>query len=183
MKFKQLDNAVMVLANTDAYRKWAGNKGYEDKDFREYAFDDHVHSWHRIQLGTLLVISQDGMVVGAGVVHALSISVGEKKSFACPKCEKRELDSRANERFYCNLCKDTFGRDQLLVEVKKVTKFIASYGESWVPAEVQVSNREFLGFQKTGDTQSAIRELETSIVSDALAVLGVSVESLRLPSN
>lgn len=183
MKFRPIENALIVLANSDAYRKWAGNRGYEDKEFAEYAFDDHVHSWHRVQLGTLLFISRDGFVVGAGIVHGLDVSQGEKRTFACPACQKRELDSRANHRFYCNLCKETFGESDLLVERKLVTKIVASYSESWVPAGVQVSNREFLQYQKTRDTQGAIRELEPSRVESALRALQIKIHSMKIPSS
>jgi ribosomal protein L37AE/L43A len=122
MKFKWFDNAVMVLANTPDYRSWAGNTGYEDREFSEYAFDDHVHSWHLIKLGTLLMVSQNGFLHGAGLVHSISAAKGEKVHLACPDCAKRKLDARANQSYYCNFCKEKFTGPELLSSSVPVTK-------------------------------------------------------------
>lgn len=105
MKISVGDSALVVTSNSRGYRKWAGNKGYEDELGLLYDFDDAVALWHKIQLGSVLLISRDAKVIGLGVVHELRASRKLKEFFSCPLCIRQSLTEKADNLYSCTRCK------------------------------------------------------------------------------
>lgn len=183
MKLVPGTNALVVTSNTKSYLKWSGNKGYEDKLGKLYDFDDAVPSWHRIQLGSLLFISRDAKIAGLGVVHGLSATHKIKELFCCPSCARQTLSERSNGTFSCTNCKQEVKPENRLIKTKEVTRVQAVYEKAWFPSKAIFETAELQHLLKTNDRQSAIRELEESKITIAVAKLGLNMKFLEFPAS
>ncbi len=183
MKLIPGTNALVVTSNTKSYLKWSGNTGYEDQLGRLYDFDDAVSSWHRIKLGSLLFISRDAKIAGVGLVHGLNAYNKIKEFFCCPGCERQTLSEKSNGTFSCTKCKQQVKPENRLIKTREVTRVQAVYEKAWFPAKAIVNTAELQQLMKTNDRQSAIRELEESKITMAVAKLGLSIEISEFPAS
>lgn len=181
MKISVGESVLVVTSNSSSYRKWAGNHGYEDELGLVYDFDDAVPLWHKIRLGSVLLVSRDSNLIGIGVVHELRASNKLKKYFSCPLCSRQSLTEKAGSLYSCTRCKRTYLQHERLVITKPVTRIEAIYRESWFPAETQLLTRDILPLMKTKDVQSAIRELKSENLQRICKKLGIDCGAVRLP--
>jgi ribosomal protein L37AE/L43A len=169
-----------VLSNSDEYRKWSGNLGYDDDLSRHYEFDDKVSLWHQISLGSILVVSRDGVLAGIGTVHRLSATSAMKKILSCPSCQKRSLEGRSGDSVYCTRCKMMFPKSEVLQSELPVTKIQADYGDTWHRAKNHVLLKAAFEYLETGDKQSAIRTVDKLKFGSLLSDLGLNTADVGL---
>lgn len=182
-KSSPIRNAVVVMENSAAYRKWGGNQGYQDSPGKDYAFDSTVHLAGEIQIGTLLVISRDRVIEEVGLVHSMRAIRGVKETLHCPKCERQSLEKRVSGDFYCTRCKEGFTRAEVVVHAKPVTKYVATYGGSNVSVSKRPDSSSILPFMENRDVQSAIRCVKTMALRDLADFLEIDLESLHFPDD
>ncbi len=181
MKLLDLRNALVVTSNTIDYRKWAGNVGYEDELGLVYDYDDSVANWHKINLGSNLFISRNGLLIGVGVVHEVTAEQKQKELFSCPHCERQTLSEKSGNLFYCAKCGRTISKEDRRRTVKAVARIQARYERAWYPATSAVKSVDILDFLITRDKQSAIREVNPKRFPQLCKAIGISHEQLTIP--
>ena len=176
-------NAVVVMENSAGYRKWGGNRGYQDSPGKDYAFDSTVHLAGEIQIGTLLVISRDQVIDEVGLVHSMRAICGVKETLHCPNCERQSLEKRVSGDFYCTRCKEGFTSAEVIVRAKPVTKYVATYGGTNVSVSRRPDSSSILPFMENRDVQSSIRCVKTVALKDLADFLEIDLESLNFPDD
>jgi len=174
-------NAVVVMENSAGYRKWGGNQGYQDSPGKDYAFDITVPLAGEIQIGTLLVISRDRVIEEVGLVHSMRAIRGVKETLHCPKCERQSLEKRVSGDFYCTRCKQGITRAEVVVHVKTVTKYVATYGGTNLSVSKRPDSSSMLPFMENRDTQSAIRCVKTVALKELAGFLEIDLEGIHFP--
>lgn len=181
MKLLDLRTALVVTSNTNDYRKWAGNVGYDDEPGLVYDYDDSVANWHKITLGSILFVSRNGFLIGVGLVHEIAAEQKEKELFSCPKCERQTLHEKSGNLFYCTRCKATISKEDRRRTTKSVTRIQARYEKAWCPSKNEEKTIDILDFLLTRDKQSAIREVDYKRLPELCNLLGISITEPALP--
>lgn len=174
-------NAVVVMENTGSFRKCGGNNGYEDSPGENYAFDSAVHLANEIKIGTLLILSRNRVIEEVGRVHTIRAMRGVKETLHCPNCQRQSLERRSSGDFYCTRCKNRAKRADVIVLLKPVTKYIATYGGTTIPVRKRPDSSSILPFMETRDTQSAIRRVETTALKELGVFLDIDLHNLHFP--
>jgi ribosomal protein L37AE/L43A len=168
-----MSGVFLVTSQSSTAKKWYGNDGYQDADARHYSFDSKVANGKNIQIGSYLIIKQDGRIVGIGLVHALEVKTGMKTLRKCPECNRQTLEPR-KVGLKCTNC----GITCLENEVKKLTisveEFRATYKNAWSAAKKELAAKDFENELQTHNIQSAIRTLTAENLLAAKSLLGLT---------
>ncbi len=163
---------------------------YGDVLGTRYEYDSHVVNHTRVSVGDVLVLRDDHLVLGFGVVDHVTSRDGVKIMERCVRCESSDLSTRSRKspRYRCNDCKEEFDEPNLVP--KDVTLYVADYSTWWTslssPAPVKALESLYAG----RDRQNAIRRLDPVPTIEMLAFhsgvegalqLDILVESRDLP--
>ncbi|MFB7887759.1 HNH endonuclease [Cellulosimicrobium cellulans] len=135
---------------------------YGDRYGERYEYDSNVVNSSRIREGDILLIRDAQLIFGFGVVERIDAAEGEKLMQRCRVCRRAALSRRmsATPEYRCLKCKAEF--DEPLVEPLVVTKFVAHYGQLWIPLPSPAPVRQLLGVYAQRDRQNAIRRLDAT---------------------
>lgn len=134
---------------------------YGDVIGERYDFDSRVPNSRQIRQGDVLVMRDQHLVYGWGVVSAVTSRPGVKDARACERCgstskwiERKTL----SPRFRCSRCEH---ESNVLVPIKvDVTEFSAYYGDNWIEFGAPVPVRDLRPVFAMKDQQNAIRRLD-----------------------
>lgn len=140
---------------------------YGDVAGERYDFDSRVPNSRQIREGDVLVLRDEHLVYGWGVVSAVESRLGVKQTGACPSCEstsKWTERKRLTPRYRCSRCGHEF--DALLRSEVPVTVYAAHYGENWIEFGSPAPVRELRQAFAMTDQQNAIRRLDPAKALD-----------------
>jgi ribosomal protein L37AE/L43A len=167
-----MSGVFLVTSQSDSAKKWYGNDGYQDEDAQHYSFDSKVANGKNVKIGSYLIVKQDGIITGIGLVHALEVKSGMKTLRKCPECQRQTLEPR-KVGIKCTNCGNVCSES----EVKKLTiaveEFRATYKNAWLPGEKQLAAKDFESELQTHNIQSAIRTLSVENLMVAKTLLGL----------
>lgn len=142
---------------------------YSDALGARYAYDSHVVNHTNVSVGDVLLLRDDHLVLGFGVVDDVVARDGVKNMSRCVRCASSDLSTRKRvlPRYRCNDCKAEF--DEPRWTTKAVTVYSAEYATWWTmlssPAPVKALERLYAG----RDRQNAIRRLDPTRTIEMLA--------------
>lgn len=133
---------------------------YGDELGERYEYDSNVRNSRQVHTGDALVVRDDHLAYGWGVVTTIDTRAASKTMRRCPKCSRVKVSPRlrALPRYRCDHCKATF--DEPLIGEEPVTEFSAYYGDSWIEFVAPVPVGELRGVFASPDQQNAIRRLD-----------------------
>jgi len=142
---------------------------YGDVLGRQYEYDSHVVNSSKVAVGDVLVLRDAHLVLGFGVVDAITTRPDVKPMRRCVRCRSADISERKKTlpRFRCNDCKEEF--DEPDTEMKAVTVFSASYASWWSPLASTAPVRALDGVYQGRDRQNAIRRLDPVRAVEMLA--------------
>lgn len=150
---------------------------YNDALGRAYSYDSHVVNSSRISEGDIVIVRDEVLVFGYGVVQSIERRPGVKQMRRCPHCGSSGIAERkvARPALRCTDCKREF--DAPVLEPKGIVEFIASYEDTWLeladPVPVEALRPIFAG----RDQQNAIRRLDPDRAANFLRRhLGIDAE-------
>jgi hypothetical protein len=158
---------------SDAERSWAANRGYDDSAGIYYSYDSNVANSRRIKEGDLVVVRTDDYVAGFGYVERIEREDNAAKEIRlCPVCRQTRWRLRSSmvPSGKCDACGAEFDASELMVELRRVTKFRAYYANTWTEAARPTSRSDPLlrDALATEDTFNAMRPLDIGKVAPLL---------------
>lgn len=138
---------------------------YGDDLGQQYAYDSNVRNSRQIAVGDVLLIRDDHLVYGRGVVERITPRAGRKEMRRCPNCGSvSKVTERLTmlPRFRCGRCELEF--DEPRYETKQVTEFVAHYGSTWLEFAAHAPVVDLAAHFAHGDRQNAIRRLDPQSV-------------------
>lgn len=134
---------------------------YDDAVGVQYDYDSRVPNSRQIARGDVVVLRDDHLAYGWGVISRVESVDGHKSVGACPRCgstSKWGERKRLLPRFHCSKC----GHDFPAVVRREVpiTKFTAHYAETWLRFVAPAPISDLRPVFARGDQQNAIRRLD-----------------------
>lgn len=173
-----------VIAKDPEEISWGAHGGYDDQVEEYYTYDSNVGNSRNMQPGDLVFVRGKEFVIGFARIDSIESRQGVKELRRCPKCGGNpEPRKYFLPKWRCMKCKFQFDDDELRIDTVEVVKFTASYGNSWVDANLPMVRQELFGYQANKDTQSAIRLLDHSRVNHLISRLIGAAYSNRDQTN
>jgi len=173
--------AWLAIAKTNLF--YGAHDGYDDEPSNYYEYDSLVGNYKQVCVGDLLFVRGDKYLLGFGQVETITMEMGRKQLRKCPRCGGRPEPRKTKlPEWRCNSCKHECATEDLGLEMKLVTRYRAEYSRTWQDANHPIGVHELSTFQANRDTQSAIRRLETTKITELVGkTLGVGggIEYLR----
>jgi len=137
----------------------AGSR-YDDLLGLKYSYDTTVRNHLQVRAGDLLIIRDNKLIYGYGVVNEVSQERGTVLMSLCPACLRSAASRRATRspEYRCSKCGAEF--EQPIVKEREVTVFTAWYGASWFPFTSPAPMHTLNAAYRYRDQQNAIRRLE-----------------------
>jgi hypothetical protein len=148
----------LVYAFADE-RRYGGNTGYRDVLGSRYEYDSQVQNSHNLKRGDRLVICGQEQVIGLAVAEQIDSSREVKVLRRCPECGRTGIKPRKTRspRYRCNHGHEF---EEPLDDIIHVVRFVADYGDSFVPLPEGMSKDQIRAFSSTPRAQLAIRRLD-----------------------
>lgn len=166
-------SAWLLVMKSDAERSWAANRGYDDSAGIYYSYDSNVANCRRIREGDLIVVRSDEYVAGFGYVEWIEREDNALKEIRlCPVCRHTRWRLRRSmvPSGKCDSCAAEFEPSELIVEIRRVTKFRAYYANTWIEAARPTTRSDPLlqNALATADTFNSMRPLDVDKVAPLL---------------
>lgn len=134
---------------------------YGDVTGERYDFDSRVPNSRQVRQGDVLVLRDEHLVYGWGVVSVVEERLGTKEVRACEACgstSKWTERKTLTPRYRCSRCGHE--SNALVPTEVPVTLFSAYYGENWIEFGSPVPARDLRPVFAMTDQQNAIRRLD-----------------------
>jgi ribosomal protein L37AE/L43A len=169
--------AWIAIAKAPSSLFYGVHDGYDDEPSNYYEYDSLVGNHKQVSVGDLLFVRSDKFLLGFGQIESITMELGTKDLRKCPVCGGRpEQRTKTPLPWRCISCKHQCTTDDLTVETKVVTRYRAEYSRTWQDANRPIGISALKKFQDNKDTQSAIRRLDptkvTDLVSETLGAAG-----------
>lgn len=89
------------------------------------------------------------------------------------------ITKNSDPKWRCTKCKYEFSDNELIIETVNVVVSTASYGNTWVRANIPITRQEAFSYQVNNDSQSAIRQLKISRTPELILKLTGSTSSIN----
>ena len=151
---------------------WNSHAGYDDGTESHYSYDSDVANSRRVQVGDLVVVKGSTFVIGIAQIEEIVQGRRTKELLRCPQCSGRPESRKTKSlRWKCTSCKYEFSDDELQHKKYDVQTYTARYGNTWQDANGVLRNSDVFSFQKNGDKQGSIREIDVNQVEKLLQII------------
>lgn len=134
-------------------------RGYGDELGSVYSYTNTVANSKRIKRGDVLIVRDEDVALGLGVVDQVVTSPATVEKSVCPECTRAKVRKRARQRppYRCDACKAEF--DEPMTSRESVTRYEAFYSSNWEPLARPIPKSVLKDLYEKGDGQNAIHLL------------------------
>ncbi len=137
----------------------------------KYAYDSTVANHKNINVGDLLLLRDEILIYGHGLVRDVRAEAGVKAMQLCPACRNSGPEVRRHKlpKYRCSNCKHEFNEQDLLIEERPIQRFEAWYDATWteLPEPLpRASPQRHLCWSGSAECRSTTRVLECSRASE-----------------
>lgn len=163
-----MTRAWSLITLASEARQYGGNLGHDDEAERLYRYDSFVANHTQLREGDVVFLRDRRRLLGIDKIATIESESGEKTRRRCPTCSDTLIRARKRivPRWRCSGCDATFA-DPVL-EVVSATKYVATYGATYVPLG-ELTSDELKAATFRPNDQHSIEELDVAKLLPKLA--------------